>query len=446
MTGLDLVYTPIATLKKRNINPRTHTEKQIRQIARSIEEFGFTNPILIDDDDTVIAGNGRLEAAHILNMEAVPTIQLSELTPEQVKAYIIADNKLAENAGWDEELLAIELGELSNLDLDFDITITGFEMPEIDLLIQNQNKLEEFDEEAMLADNPREEIVTKQNDLWLLGKHKLLCADATKPDSYHLLLDSEHAGMIFIDPPYNVPIDGHVSGLGAKKHREFVMASGEMGKEVFTEFLAITFKHLARHSSDGSIHFVCMDWRHLEETFVAGNQAYDELKNMCVWVKNNAGMGSLYRSQHECVLVFKSGTKPHINNVELGRHGRYRTNIWEYQGVSGFSKNRDAALEMHPTVKPVGLVADAILDCSHRRDIVLDTFGGSGTTLIAAERTGRIARLMELDPAYCDVIIRRWQKVTGNEAHHAKSGKTFNTIEEETSATNAAPELEIENV
>jgi DNA modification methylase len=372
-------------------------------------------------------------------MAEVPTIRLEDMTEVEIRAYIIADNRLAENAGWDRELLALELQYLCDLDLDFDVTITGFEMPEIDVLFGELQAAGSQPDEPDPADetpavDDSSPATTRPGDLWLLGRHRLICGDATDPEIYARLLDGGRAQMVFTDPPYNVPIDGHVCGLGSVKHREFAMAAGEMSKVEFTRFLATVFGNLAVHSADGAIHYICMDWRHLAEVLAAGKGAFSELKNLCVWAKTNGGMGSLYRSQHELVFVFKSGSAPHINNVELGKHGRYRTNVWSYAGINSFGKSRDADLAMHPTVKPTALVADAILDCSKRKGIILDAFAGSGTTLVAAERTGRRGYGIELDPHYCDVIIRRLAKVAGLEAIHAESGKTFAALETERNA------------
>ena len=431
MRNLAINYQRVDALTLYARNARAHSEKQIRQIADSIETFGWTNPILVDGAGGIIAGHGRIEAAKLLGIEQVPTIRLEDLTPEQVRAYVIADNKLAENAGWDRELLAIELQGLIELDIDLDVTITGFEMPEIDILIGELDGDEEddaADEVPEVGDGPP---VTRLGDIWCIGKHRLICADALNPASYDQLLDGAKAQMIFSDVPYNVAINGHVSGLGMVKHREFAMASGEMTESEFTAFLATAFGNLAGHSADGAIHFIFIDWRHMGEVIAAGKDAYTELKNLCVWAKNNGGMGSLYRSQHELVFVFKAGTAPHINNVELGKHGRNRTNLWNYPGINSFGKNRDAELALHPTVKPVRLVADAILDCSKRGGIVLDAFAGSGTTLIAAEKTGRRGYGIELDPQYCDVIVRRLFAATKIAAVHAASGKNFTEIEQE---------------
>lgn len=238
-------------------------------------------------------------------------------------------------------------------------------------------------------------------------------------------MDDERADVIFVDPPYNVPIQGHVSGLGKARHREFAFASGELDKAGFTELLSQSFAPLARAARDGAIAFVCMDWRHIEEVIVAGRGGFTEIKNLCVWNKTNAGMGTFYRSKHELVFVFKIGIASHINSFGLGETGRYRTNVWDYAGANVVGSERDADLAMHPKAEPVEMIKDAIMDCSRRRGIVLDTFGGSGSTLIAAQSCGRRARLLELDPAYCDTIVRRWQQMTGQQATCARSGQPF---------------------
>ena len=440
MANLNITYQSPKALKPRATNPRTHSKKQIRQIADSIEAFGFTNPVLIDAAGGIIAGHGRVAAAQLLGLETVPTIRLEDLSKAQIRAYVIADNKLAENAGWDRELLAIELQGLIELDIDLDVTLTGFEMPEIDILIDGLDAEEDedpADEVPAVAEGPP---VTRPGDIWCIGKHRLICGDAADPDTHARLLNGVRAQMVFTDPPYNVPINGHVSGLGKVKHREFAMAVGEMTKEQFTAFLATVFQNLAGHSASGAIHFICMDWRHICEVIAAGSAAFSELKNLCIWAKTNGGMGSLYRSQHELVFVFKAGTGPHINNVELGKHGRYRTNVWSYAGINSFGKERDAELALHPTVKPVRLVADAILDCSKRGGIVLDAFAGSGTTLIAAEKTGRRGYGIELDPQYCDVIVQRLAKAAKVEAVHAETGKTFGAIERQRTVEISPPE------
>jgi len=414
-----IVPKDINSLKAYGRNARTHSDKQINQIKASINQFGFNNPILIDASDTIIAGHGRWLAAKKLNMTEVPTICLDHLSENEIKAYILADNKLAELAGWDQEILALELQHLTSLDLNFDIEITGFEAGEIDFIIDGAvaGALDPADE--VIEPKTNGPAQTKPGDLWLLGKHKLYCGDTLSEASYAALMGEERTQMVFTDPPYNVPIEGHVCGKGSIKHREFEMGVGEMTGHEFTNFLAKSLKLIRSYSVSGAIAFCCMDWRHMSELLDASKDADYELKNLCVWVKDNGGMGSLYRSKHELVFVFKNGGASHINNVQLGKNGRYRTNVWEYPGVNSLRKDRMAELAMHPTVKPINLVADAIKDCSRRNGIILDPFGGSGTTLMAAEKAGRQSRLIEIDPHYCDVIIQRWEKLTGQKTELA---------------------------
>ena len=441
--GLRVEDRPISSLTLRRNNPRTHSEKQIRQIAASIETFGFTNPVLIDASRTIIAGHGRVRAAKQLGWKSVPTIQLEHLSEAQVRAYVIADNRLAEQAGWDRDLLAIELQGLAEIELDFKLEVTGFETAEIDLLIGDAAKGDEADPADTISpidgDLP---VVSRPGDLWAIGPHRLLCADALDGSAYTRLLGGQKAQVVFVDPPYNVPIEGHVSGLGRNRHAEFAMASGEMSEAEFTAFLATVLGHHAAFSSDGAIHFVCMDWRHAGELLAASRALYADWKNLCIWVKTNAGMGSLYRSQHELVFAFKVGDGPHVNNVELGRHGRSRSNVWRYPGVNVFGAGRDQALAIHPTVKPVRLVADAILDCSRRGDRVLDGFAGSGTTLLAAERTGRIGYGLEIEPRYVDATLRRLEEHVGLAAALVESGRTFAEVAAERSSDPSGGMLE----
>lgn len=420
-------YRALASLIPAPRTARMHSKKQIQQIAASIRQFGFVNPILIDGEDVIVAGHGRVEAAKLLKMENVPTVRLEHLSAAERRAYLIADNRLAELANWDQEILAIEFGELADLDMAFDIEVTGFDGADIDKILDAGKAVSSPAEQPEDLE-PQGPLVSKKGDLWQLGHHRILCADARDLVAFETLLGGKKAQMIFTDPPYNVPIDGHVTGLGRVRHREFAMASGEMSQADFTKFLTTVLSNLAAVSTDGSIHYVCMDWRHLQEILVAGNAAYTELKNLCVWNKDNGGMGTFYRSKHELVLVFKNGTAAHINNFGLGEKGRYRTNVWDYAGANTLRPSRMDELAMHPTVKPVALVADTIKDCSKRGGIVLDAFGGSGTTLIAAEQTGRHGYLLELDPAYVDVTIRRWERKTGKKAIHAELGMTFDEI------------------
>lgn len=425
--SLAIQYRPPGELRAAARCTRTHSRKQLAQIAASIRQFGFVSPILVDARGEVVAGHDRLEAAKSLKLESVPTVRPDHLSEAQLRAYRIADNRLAELAGWDANLLALELGELATLDIGCELEVTGFETGDIGRLLAAVTGTEE-DAAEDAAPQPEADPVSRPGDLWLLGRHRLLCADARLRASYELLLDGGRAQLVFTDPPYNVPVQGHVSGLGKVRHREFAMASGEMTEAEFTGFLAGLFAELVAATVDGAIHFVCMDWRHMLEVLTAGRRAYTELKNLCIWNKDNGGMGTFYRSKHELVFVFKSGTAPHINTFGLGEGGRYRTNVWDYAGVNSFRAGRDDELAMHPTVKPVAMVMDAIRDCSRRGGLVLDPFGGSGTTLIAAERTGRDGRLLEIDPLYVDVTIRRWQALTGQAAQLAGTDQTFDKV------------------
>jgi DNA modification methylase len=424
-------YCPVSQLKPYPGNARTHSRKQVRQIADSIKRFGFTNPVLISDDNQIIAGHGRVAAARLLDIVEVPVLRLSHLSDQERRAYVIADNKLALNAGWDQEILAIELQAL--IDLEFDVTVTGFSLAEVDLVLDSASDAgahgPEAEAENALPPMPQH-AVSCSGDLWNLGRHRLICGDARKRSDYHALLIEDRVDLIFTDPPYNVPIDGHVCGLGRVRHREFAMGVGEMSREAFTSFLTETLGCAAKRCRDGAIAFVCMDWRHMGELLAAGERVFTELKNLCVWNKTNGGMGAFYRSKHELVFAFKVGTAPHVNSFGLGETGRYRTNVWDYAGISSISSSRAEELAMHPTVKPVALVADAIRDCSKRGDIILDPFGGSGTTLIAAEKCGRAARLIEYDPGYCDTIIARWERLTGKQAILASTGEAFEDVAE----------------
>jgi DNA modification methylase len=435
-------HVAVTRLRPCQTNARTHSKKQIRQIANSIQKFGFTNPVLISDGDDIIAGHGRVEAAKLLGMQAVPAVRLSHLDTTRRRAYIIADNKLALNAGWDREILAIELQAL--IDLEFDMEVTGFSTAEIDFAIEEVSEaspdLQIAAEDAIPSLTDHLDVVVRSGDLWLPGRHRLLCGDARQRGSFEQVLRGDRADLIFTDPPYNVPIDGHVCGLGRIRHREFAMATGEMSVEAFTEFLTVTLGHAAGSCRDGAIAFVCMDWRHIAELMEAGRRVFTEFKNLCVWNKTNGGMGSFYRSKHELVFVFKHGRASHTNTFGLGDTGRYRTNVWDYAGVNTFRAERADELAMHPTVKPVALVADAIKDCSKRGDCVLDPFAGSGTTLIAAERTGRHARVVEFDPVYCDQIIRRFERFTGKLATLVADGRTFEEVMQNRAAHASTPE------
>jgi DNA modification methylase len=428
MSKLAIQYISPDRLRPYPGNARTHSRKQLKLIAHSITRFGFTNPILVTGDFEVVAGHGRLQAAKTLGLRQVPVVALSSLSEADKKALIIADNRIAELAGWDRDILAIEYQGLHDLQFD-DIEVTGFSLGEIDMI------LDEASEKKPVEPGPEDHIppvvaapVTRRGDLWMLGPHRLLCGDARCEADYARLLDGETADLVLTDPPFNVRVDGHVSGLGKVRHEEFAMASGELSDAEFTAFLSTFLGHAKAYSKDGAILFVFMDWRHQFELTCASRDQGLIQKNLIVWAKDNAGMGSFYRSRHELVFVFKKGEAAHINTFELGQHGRYRTNVWEYAGVNTFRTGRLDELAMHPTVKPVAMLADAIRDVTKRGAIVLDPFAGSGSTLIAADKTGRHARCMEYEPRYCDVIVRRWQAYSGKTTFD-EMGLTFEDFE-----------------
>lgn len=430
LVEVQIEYRAVADLVLDSRNPRQHSQSQVNQLADSICEFGFVMPVVVDHGGQVVIGHGRVLAAKQLAMARIPVVAVRHLSAAQLKALRIADNKLAQNSHWDERLLGESLLELQSLDRDFDLSITGFSLPEIDLAIQKLS-------DPVIAD-PDDDVgsetgvaVCRPGDIWDLGPHRIYCGDATTEEAFACLMKEERAHIVFTDPPYNVRIDGHASGKGKVRHRKFAQGAGEFSRDEFVEFLTKTCTQLKAYTVNGSIHFVCMDWKHVEELLTAGRAVYSELKNIVVWAKSNAGMGSLYRSQHELICVFKSGSGPHVNNVKLGKNGRNRTNVWEYASASTQARKGNNVFKLHPTVKPVSLVMDALLDCSNRGHLVLDCFLGSGTTLLAAERTGRICRAIELDPLYVDTAIRQWQNLTGSTAVRASDGKLFCDLEVE---------------
>lgn len=406
---LEVVYKAPGDLTPDPRNARTHSKNQVAQIVQSISAFGFTNPILADPEGNLIAGHGRLRAAKDMGLATVPVIMLDGLTELQKRALRLADNKIALNAGWDTEILKLELADLSMPNIDIDLGLTGFSPGEIDVLLSES---EDPDDEVIPAvpESPR----VKFGDVWQLGEHRIACGDGRDVAFLQRLMgEGEAIDCAFLDPPYNVKINGHANAKG--RHREFAMASGEMTDTEFRTFLADTLGACAKVSRDGAVHFVCMDWRHMDDVTASVADIYDDLLNICVWNKSNAGMGSLYRSKHEMVFVYRVGKGPHTNNVELGKHGRNRTNVWEYASVNSMKGSRRDDLALHPTVKPVAMVADAYCDVTRQGDLVLDIFLGSGTSLIAAERVGRRFRGLDIDPAYVDLAMQRWTDLTGEE-------------------------------
>jgi DNA modification methylase len=431
---LKIVERRIEDIKPDPRNPRIHSRKQIRKLAGAIREFGFNTPLLLGSGAKLLAGHARLEACKLLGLSVLPTISLEHLTEAQARAFIISDNRLSEISEWDDRLLAEHLKDLSEMALDFSIELTGFEMGEIDLRIEGLNcgaEGEADPADAIVEAIPEDRCVTRPNDCWLLGEHRVLCANALDENAYAALLEGKKASVVISDPPYNRKI-ANVSGLGAVQHREFAMASGEMTNAEFTLFLTQVCSRFARHATDGSLHYLFVDWRGVGEMLAAGRIAYSELKNIAVWVKSNAGMGSFYRSQHELIAIFKSDSGSHRNNVQLGSYGRNRTNVWNYPNVNFFGRaGEERNFFAHPTPKPVAMLADAIMDSTGRGDVVVDGFLGSGSTLIAAERTGRRCYGIEIDTLYVDLIVRRWQAFTRDRARHAVTGLCFDDTQTE---------------
>jgi DNA modification methylase len=423
-----IIWRNLQDLRPFPNNPRQHPEAQIARLMKSMRRV-WTNPLLVDEMQTILAGHGRCEAARRLGLKLVPTITILGLTAEEKRAIVIADNRLPEQAVWDFDLLRHHFKDL--LEVDFNVELTGFSTGEVDLIIDgNAEKSSNDPDDNFAGSISAGPVIAREGDIWSLGRHRLICGDARDPDICERLLQNKPASMMVADPPYNVAINGHAVGRGKIRHREFQMASGEMSPEAYIAFLHCAIRNAIKFSSDGSIHYIFVDWRHLPELLAAAKPMYSEWKNLLVWNKDNAGQGTFYRSKHELIAVFKAGTAPHVNNFKLGAQGRYRTNVLDYPGVNSLNKARRGDLELHPTVKPVALIADLIRDCSRRNDIIFDPFGGSGTTILASERTCRVGRVIELDPLYVDVAIRRWQDATGNPARHSDSGLTFSELEE----------------
>jgi DNA modification methylase len=419
----------IQDVKPNPRNAHVHSNRQIGEIAESIKAFGVVAPIVVDEQLNLIIGHGRVEAAKRLGLIEIPAIELRGLSAARKRALALADNKICDNAGWDRERLALEIPELAELLIEegLDIKITGFSSVELDqLLIDFEEDCSDPDDE-LTPRWGRGPLVSERGTLWHLGPHRLLCGDARSEHDLDRLMGSERAAMSFADVPYNVPVRS-IGGRGRTKHAEFAMASGEMSSSEYVDFLVAGLGNCSRSSRNGAIHFVCCDWRHVAEIIEAGRLVYNAMLNIIVWVKSNAGQGSFYRSRHELIVVFRVGDAAHLNNVELGRHGRSRSNVWNYAGVNTFRTGRMEELRSHPTAKPVALIADAMRDCTRRGDVVLDAFSGSGTTIMAAERIGRRAYVMEIEPGYADVAIRRWQAFTRKDAFHAETGATFDQL------------------
>ncbi len=406
-------------------NARRHPDKQVAQLAANIERFGFPVPIIVDEANLIMAGHGRYQAAGKLGLDEVPVIRMSNLSEAEKRAFVLADNRLAELSDWDPEILGAELTAL--FEGGFDIAEIGFSTADLDFaIVEEAPPPRPGTVEEVEFPDPANPAVTRPGDLWFCGEHRLICGDARDSTCWEALLANERADILFADPPYNVRVNGHVSGTG--RHREFAFASGEMTAPEFTHFLRSGFRNAVQFSRAGSIHYICMDWRHAREILDAADGIYSEFKQLVVWNKGTGAMGSFYRSQHELVFVFKSGKGKHVNNFGLGESGRYRTNVVNYAGCNTFRKGREADLAAHSTVKPTAMVVDFLLDCSNRGDLVVDPFVGSGTTLLAAHKAKRRAAGIEIDPLYVDTALKRLRAVSGIEPVLAGDGHNFSKV------------------
>lgn len=429
--ALRVVTRPIIELKLNPQNPRQHSRRQLAKLQQSIRTFGFVVPVLFDENDQLLSGHGRVEAARAEGLTEVPAIAVKHLSSAQKKAFIIADNRLTEIAEWNEPLLRQQLIEITLEDPDISLEVTGFDVAEIDLKISvggdGHQDITETEVPAVVGAGP---TVTEPAMTWRLGGHRIHCGSSLEAKSFEIALGGNVADVGITDPPYNVRIDGHVSGNGRIRHKEFAMAAGEMTGSEFTSFLKSAIGNMCAASKAGSLHYSFMDWRHASEILTVGRELSLELMNVATWVKSNPGMGSFYRSQHELCFVFKHGRGRHRNNVQLGRFKRNRSNVWMYPGANNAASTGEEGklLGLHPTAKPVKLIADIILDCTARGEIVLDPFLGAGATLIAAERLGRRCCGLELDPAYVDTAVRRWQAFTGEKAVCEATGESFDQV------------------
>lgn len=418
----DISQLPLNTLTPMPGNPRKYSPKQLRKAVQVLRASGYIPPLVVDKDGAIVIGELFWRAARRMGLAEVPVLKVDHLNDGELRALRIAHERLPLDGEWDEAALKSEFELIFEQELD--LTLTAFDLPEIEAIVFCEEagaSGQEVESLPEVPDNP----MTNPGDLWILGQHRLLCADALDSASCDRLMPAQGADLVCTDPPYNVPVKGHVGGKGAIHHKEFLQASGEMSEEAFTDFLGIAAGNMIEHSRDGSLHYIFMDWRHLPELFRACQWQYDAFVNLAVWDKVHGGMGSFYRSQHELVTIFRNGSAPHRNNVALGRHGRNRTNVWSKPGLAGFSRDRQETLRLHPTVKPTDLIVDILLDASKPGDIVLDPFAGSGTTLLACEKVGRQARCIEIDPRYVDVALKRWMNETGGEPVHEETGLSY---------------------
>jgi DNA modification methylase len=415
---LELVELQLAELQAGARKYRKHGDAQIGDIAASIGALGFCAPILIDAENRIVDGEARLEAARRHGLETAPCIRVSHLSKKELRVLRLALNRMPDQAEWDIDELKDEFEELI-LD-EAPLEVSGFMTDEIDFILEDEP---EAFEKGPLAPAANATAVARLGDVFHLGRHRIICGNATEGRTYDVLMKDDHlAALVSTDVPYNCEIDGFVSGSG---HREFVQGSGEMSASQFAVFNETWMMLSSKYLRDGGILGSWIDWRGQMTICQAALKLGLEPLNFVVWSKTNAGMGSFYRSQHELLPLFKKPGAAHVNNIQLGKRGRWRSNVWAFPGASAIGSDARRGLQDHPTVKPTAMLQDALLDMTDRGDIVIDCFLGSGSTLIAAERCGRICRGVELDPLYVDVIIRRYQEVTGDAAVLVETGERF---------------------
>ncbi len=416
-------WIPIKAVKPYQRHARNHNKRAFGKVKKIIAHYGQLVPIIVDPNNVIIDGHAVWQSMIELGSDEIAVVVVTGRSDPEIKALRLALNRIPSDAAWDNDRVREELQEL--VDLSFDLELTGFDAIEIDHLLEVDLPKLNITEDGERIPVAGGLAITAAADIWVCGRHRIGCGDAQDQTFVEKVTVGKRARMCFIDPPYNIPISGFVSGKGGIQHREFVRGAGELTPGQFVALLTNSLTVLRQSVIDGALIYACMDWRHVYELLDAGRRCDLELCNLCVWAKTNAGMGSLYRSQHELICLFKAGTADHTNNVELGRHGRNRTNLWTYRGMNAFGVDRNELLASHPTVKPVLMIADAIRDVTKRGDLVLDTFLGSGSTLLAAEETGRVCFGVELDPLYVDVAVRRWQQKTGRDAVHLDTGELF---------------------
>ena len=429
LIGKKIEDTPIQSIKPNPLNPIKYPPAKLAKFANYISRYGTDFIVVLDTENQIVTGYAQWRAAELAGRKTVPTVKIDHLSREEVLTFMLADQKLAEAVEWDDKQLKSIFHILTDYQLvcetDYDLSLTGFETSEIDNFVFIDGPEDDLSQvEQLLEKIENQKPVSKEGDIWLMGHHRLLCGDSLVLDNYKLLLKDKQINLVATDPPYNLKISGFVSGNGAVKHREFKNGSGEYHSSGFTKFLSTAMSHSCTALANGGLVYVFMDWRHVTELLAAADELKLQQLNLCVWDKGCGGMGSFYRSQHELAFVFRHGDKQHRNNIMLGKHGRNRTNVWRYPSANMSQEGREM-LKNHPTPKPVPMIMDIIKDVTKPGDIVLDPFMGSGTTLIAAEKTGRYAYGIDADPLYVDLAVRRWELLTGKKAMHAVTGMSF---------------------